>query len=146
MSDSESHATEAPTEVPTLVPSEEEWLGEEEPTLVLPTAGLADSLSGGLDGEDVLPDASHASFEDPRAPLASADPSSGSASGAGLVPGALAKEQRLLLDRAYRYLVEQGFGPLELSSLDLAESSDMALQLARELNVPFEDWLQEAVF
>ena len=83
MSDSESHATEAPTEVPTLVPSEEEWLGEEEPTLVLPTAGLADSLSGGLGGEDVLPDASHASFEDPRAPLASADPSSGSASGAG---------------------------------------------------------------
>ena len=31
---------------------------------------------------------------------------------------ALAKKQRLLLDRAYRYLVDQGFGPLELASLD----------------------------
>ena len=36
---------------------------------------------------------------------------------------ALAKKQRLLLDRAYRYLVDQGFGPLELASLDLDEST-----------------------
>ena len=35
-------------------------------------------------------------------------------------------KQRLLLDRAYRYLVDQGFGPLELASLDLDESPAMA--------------------
>ena len=47
---------------------------------------------------------------------------------------ALAKKQRLLLDRAYRYLVDQGFGPLELASLDLDESTAMARQLATELS------------
>ena len=36
-----------------------------------------------------------------------------------------------LLDGAYRYLVDQGFGPLELASLDLDESPAMARQLAR---------------
>ena len=45
---------------------------------------------------------------------------------------ALAKKQRLLLDRAYRYLVDQGFGPLELASLDLDESPAMARQLGAE--------------
>ena len=54
---------------------------------------------------------------------------------------ALAKKQRLLLDRAYRYLVDQGFGPLELASLDLDESPAMARQLATELTLPFGDWL-----
>eukprot|EP00439_Symbiodinium_sp_Y106_P025707 s8442_g3.t1 len=42
---------------------------------------------------------------------------------------------------AYRYLVDQGFGPLELASLDLDESPAMARQLATELNLPFGDWL-----
>ena len=60
---------------------------------------------------------------------------------------ALAKKQRLLLDRAYCYLVDQGFGPLELASLDLDESPAMARQLATELNnLPFGDWLVDALY
>ena len=59
---------------------------------------------------------------------------------------ALAKKQRLLLDRAYRYLVDQGFGPLELASLDRDESTAMARQLATELNLPFGDWLVDALY
>ena len=59
---------------------------------------------------------------------------------------ALAKKQRLLLDRAYRYLVDQGFGPLELASLDLDDSPAMARQLATELNLPFGDWLVDALY
>ena len=59
---------------------------------------------------------------------------------------ALAKKQRLLLDRAYRYLVDQGFVPLELASLDLDDSSAMARQLATELNLPFGDWLVDALY
>ena len=59
---------------------------------------------------------------------------------------ALAKKQRLLLDRAYRYLVDEGFGPLELASLDLDESPAMARQLATELNLPFRDWLVDALY
>ena len=50
-----------------------------------------------------------------------------------------------MLDRAYRYLVDQGFGPLELASLDLDESTAMARQLATELNLPFGDWLVDAL-
>ena len=38
-------------------------------------------------------------------------------------PEALAKRQRLVLDKAYRYLVNQGFGTLELASLELSEST-----------------------
>ena len=34
-------------------------------------------------------------------------------------PEALARKQRLVLDKAYRYLLDQGFGVLELASLDL---------------------------
>ena len=59
---------------------------------------------------------------------------------------ALAKKQRLLLDRAHRYLVDQGFGPLELASLDLEESTAMARQLATELDLPFGDWLVDALY
>ena len=59
---------------------------------------------------------------------------------------ALAKKQRLLLDRAYRYLVDQGFGPLELASLDLDESPAMARQPATELDLPFGDWLVDALY
>eukprot|EP00439_Symbiodinium_sp_Y106_P025952 s2381_g3.t1 len=57
---------------------------------------------------------------------------------------ALAKKQRLLLDRAY--LVDQGFSPLELASLDLDESTAMARQLATELNLPKGDWLVDALY
>ena len=89
-------------------------------------------------------------------------PGSLSASGVGEVPSpdlptsaagswgaeqeALARKQRLLLDRAYRYLVDQGFGPLELASLDLHESPAMARQLATELDLPFGDWLVDALY
>ena len=61
---------------------------------------------------------------------------------------ALAKKQRLVLDKAYRYLLDQGFGIPELASLDLDEVPAMARQLAEELAIPMRDalycWLQEA--
>ena len=44
------------------------------------------------------------------------------------------------------YLVDQGFGPLELASLDLDESPAMARQLATELDLPFGDWLVDALY
>ena len=50
---------------------------------------------------------------------------------------ALAKKQRLMLDRAYRYLLDQGFGIPELASLDLDEVPAMARQLAEELASPW---------
>ena len=77
-------------------------------------------------------------------------PDSLSASGVGEVPSpdlpTSAAGSRLLLNRAYRYLVDQGFGPLELASLDLDESTAMARQLATELNLPFGDWLVDALY
>ena len=51
-------------------------------------------------------------------------------------PEALARKQRLVLDKAYRYLLDQGFGVLELASLDLDEVPAMARQLAEELAIP----------
>ena len=51
-------------------------------------------------------------------------------------PEALARKQRLVLDKAYRYLLDQGFGVLELASLDLDEVPAMARQLADELAIP----------
>ena len=38
----------------------------------------------------------------------------------------MGREQRLVLDKAYRYLLDQGFGVLELASLDLDEVPAMA--------------------
>ncbi|CAE7216015.1 unnamed protein product [Symbiodinium microadriaticum] len=61
-------------------------------------------------------------------------------------PEVHARRQRLVLDKAYRYLVDQGSGTLELASLDLEESSAMARQLATELNLTYGDWLAEAVY
>ena len=61
-------------------------------------------------------------------------------------PEALAKKQRLMLDKAYRYLLDQGFGIPELASLDLDEVPAMARQLAEELAIPMGDWLEEALY
>ena len=41
-----------------------------------------------------------------------------------------------MLDKAYRYLLDQGFGIPELASLDLDEVPAMARQLAEELAIP----------
>ena len=59
-------------------------------------------------------------------------------------PEALARKQRLVLDKAYRYLLDQGFGVLELASLDLDEVPAMARQLADELAISLGDWLEDA--
>ncbi|CAE7721265.1 unnamed protein product, partial [Symbiodinium sp. KB8] len=59
---------------------------------------------------------------------------------------ALAKKQRLMLDKAYRYLLDQGFGIPELASLDLDEVPAMARQLAEELAIPMGDWLEDALY
>ncbi|CAE7767604.1 unnamed protein product, partial [Symbiodinium microadriaticum] len=61
-------------------------------------------------------------------------------------PEALARKQRLVLDKAYRYLLDQGFGVLELASLDLDEVPAMARQLAEELAIPSGDWLADALY
>ena len=61
-------------------------------------------------------------------------------------PEALAKKQRLVLDKAYRYLLDQGFGVLELASLDLDEVPAMARQLAEELAIPLGSWLEDALY
>ena len=61
-------------------------------------------------------------------------------------PEALARKQRLVLDKAYRYLLDQGFGVLELASLDLDEVPAMAQQLARELSIPSGGWLEDALY
>ena len=61
-------------------------------------------------------------------------------------PEALARKQRLVLDKAYRYLLDQGFGVLELASLDLDEVPAMARQLAEELAIPSGDWLEDALY
>ena len=60
-------------------------------------------------------------------------------------PEALGKKQRLVLDKAYRHLLDQGFGVLELASLDFDEVPAMARQLAEELAIPMIDWLEEAL-
>ena len=121
----------APTEVPTDCGRDDasrEGDLAEEPTLVPELhATVPDSLLASGVGEVPSPDL----------------PTSGSW---GAEQEALAKKQRLLLDRAYRYLVDQGFGPLELASLGLDESTAMARQLATELNLPFGDWLVAALY
>ena len=61
-------------------------------------------------------------------------------------PEALARKQRLVLDKAYRYLLDQGFGVLELASLDLDEVPAMARQLAEELAIRSGDWLADALY
>ncbi|OLP77768.1 Fatty aldehyde dehydrogenase [Symbiodinium microadriaticum] len=61
-------------------------------------------------------------------------------------PEALARKQRLVLDKAYRYLLDQGFGVLELASPDLDEVPAMARQLADELAIPLGDWLEDALY
>ena len=61
-------------------------------------------------------------------------------------PEALARKQRLVLDKAYRYLLDQGFGVLELASLDLDEVPAMARQLAEELAIRLGGWLEDALY
>ena len=51
-----------------------------------------------------------------------------------------------MLDKAYRYLLDQGFGVLELASLDLDEVPAMARQLAEELALPLRGWLEDALY
>ena len=51
-----------------------------------------------------------------------------------------------MLDKAYRYLLDQGFGVLELASLDLDEVPAMARQLAEELAIPLGGWLEDALY
>ena len=44
-----------------------------------------------------------------------------------------------LLDRCYCYLKEQGFGILELATLDPKDATDVAKQIAFELSVPLRE-------
>ena len=50
-----------------------------------------------------------------------------------------------LLDGCYRHLESQGFGPLELATLEVSDSEDIAKQLAFELNLPFSEAMVEAL-
>ena len=112
--------SELEPEVPTEVPSDVEVVaatGFPGPTLTPPSSAMA------------------------PAPAAEALPATPTAE-----PEALARKQRLVLDKAYRYLLDQGFGVLELASLDLDEVPAMAQQLARELSIPSGGWLEDALY
>ena len=50
-----------------------------------------------------------------------------------------------LLDRCYCYLEEKGFGILELARLDPKDATEVAKQIAFELNVPLREHLEGAV-
>ena len=93
-----SPASGAPTEVPTDCGRDDasrEGDLAEEPTLVpeLPATDPDSLLASGV-GDVPSPDLP-----------------AGAAGSWGAEQEAFAKKQRLLLDRAYRYLVDQGFGP-----------------------------------
>ena len=107
--------SELEPEVPTEVPSDVEVV-----------AASGEGVPGPL-GPTVTPPSSAMA----PVPAAEALPATPSAE-----PEALARKQRLVLDKAYRYLLDQGFGVLELASLDLDEVPAMAQQLARELSIP----------
>ena len=67
-----------------------------------------------------------------------ASASSASASAASLATGQL-------LDRCYRHLESQGFGTIALATLQVDECEDIAKQLAFELNLPYSEWIVEAL-
>ena len=52
---------------------------------------------------------------------------------------------RQLLDRCYRHLEAQGFGPLELVTLEINNSDDIAQQLAFLLSLPYSEAIVEAL-
>ena len=61
-------------------------------------------------------------------------------------PEALARKQRLVLDKAYRYLLDQGIGVLELASLDLDEVPAMARTASGGTRYPLRGWLEDALY
>ena len=109
--------TEVPSDVEVVAASGEGVPGPPGPTVTPPSSAVA------------------------PAPAAEALPATPTAE-----PEALARKQRLVLDKAYRYLLDQGFGVLELASLDLDEVPAMAQQLARELSIPSGGWLEDALY
>ena len=109
--------TEVPSDVEVVAASGEGVPGPPGPTVTPPSSAMA------------------------PAPAAEALPATPTAE-----PEALARKQRLVLDKAYRYLLDQGFGVLELASLDLDEVPAMAQQLARELSIPSGGWLEDALY
>ena len=87
-------------------------------------------LSSGSERERGLSPRSCAAME--------ASASSASASAASLATGQL-------LDRCYRHLESQGFGPMALATLRVEECEDIAKQLAFELNPPYSESIVEAL-
>ena len=73
-----------------------------------------------------------------------------SASSASVSASSLATGQ--LLDKCYRHLESQGFGPMSLATLQIEECEEIAKQLDFELNLPYSKsivealaiWIQEA--
>ena len=57
--------------------------------------------------------------------------------------GSMALKQ--LLDRCYRHLESEEFGPLELATLEVSDCEDVARQLAFELNLPYSESIVEAL-
>ena len=66
-----------------------------------------------------------------------------SASSAGASPASMATGQ--LLDRCYRRLEAQGFGPMSLATLQIEDCEEIAKQLAFELNLPYSEAIVEAL-
>ena len=126
--------TEVPSDVEVDVASGDGVPGPPGPTVTPPSPG--DGVPG-PPGPTVTPPSPAMA----PAPVAEVLPDTPTAE-----PEALARKQRLVLDKAYRYLLDQGFGVLELASLDLDEVPAMARQLAEELAISLEGWLEDALY
>ena len=118
---------------------------DSEPVPEVPTEVPSD-LEGDVASGDGVPGSPGPTANPPSPAMTSAPVDAAAFPSSVAEPEALAKKQRLMLDKAYRYLLDQGFGIPELASLDLDEVPAMARQLAEELAIPMGDWLEEALY
>ena len=118
---------------------------DSEPVPEVPTEVPSD-LEGDVASGDGVPEPPGPTANPPSPAMTSAPVDAAAFPSSGAELEALAKKQRLMLDKAYRYLLDQGFGIPELASLDLDEVPAMARQLAEELAIPMGDWLEEALY
>ena len=118
---------------------------DSEPMPEVPTEVPSD-LEGDVASGDGVPGSPGPTANPPSPAMTSAPVDAAAFPSSVAEPEALAKKQRLMLDKAYRYLLDQGFGIPELASLDLDEVPAMARQLAEELAIPMGDWLEEALY
>ena len=91
---------------------------DSEPVPEVPTEVPSD-LEGDVASGDGVPGSPGPTANPPSPAMTSAPVDAAAFPSSVAEPEALAKKQRLMLDKAYRYLLDQGFGIPELASLDL---------------------------